>query len=248
MPKLSAFVLMFAEIMNACWSKVSVLAAPSAIIAVTFLAMTGAAQATATVQLYAYYEADLVGYIDSNNDDGVVDLPPGVTGDSIFDQASFHASISSGHQEDDYSATQTATITNSSDISYPGYLVYFLSVSAFNPGGPAIGVSVDDPSREFASFSSQVDVFGSLGDFHSCETSIAEPACGVMSPDSSYGYYYFSVPDPGQSYTLDGFIDTSYVLDVKPAPESSTLSMFGAILFCFFAYFGLGGFRTKAQR
>ncbi len=88
--------------------------------------------------------------------------------------------------------------TSSTDLSY---VVIDGSFSAFNPGGPSAGASVDDTATEYASFNSSVsDPSSMISDTHGCNTNFtvvdssgyAGPTngglgavCGVAGPDAS---------------------------------------------------------------
>jgi hypothetical protein len=83
-------------------------------------------------------------------------------------------------------------ITNLSDAQLDGELYFHSAFSAFNSGGPGIGIAIDDPLTQAASFSSSFDG-PFVGDWHSCSVGFlgysgnvfSPTACGVPSPDSS---------------------------------------------------------------
>jgi len=111
-------------------------------------------------------------------------------------------------------------------------VLIFLIWSAFNPGGLEIGASVDDPTLEFASFSSRVAITvppnplaGPLEDFHACETSVGEPSCGVKAPDANEVEFPVLLA-AGSTVEVDYVIDVSGT--VRIIPEPGTVALFGA--------------------
>jgi hypothetical protein len=107
------------------------------------------------------------------------------------------------------------TLTNTTQETFPGDFVFYGGVSAFNPGGPEIGASVDDPSHEYALFSSKAELVNRLADEHSCDT---RNYPGY--PDYSDGGYYFS-PFACGVRSLD---ETEFELDLGPLGPGETLT------------------------
>lgn len=132
------------------------------------------------------------------------------------------------------SLSGSATFTNTADAPYTGGFGVDFSFSAFNPGGPEIGLSIDNPLQT-ASFSSTVT--GTVAyDMHSCSVP-AKPGdpgylspftCGVMTPDSDEGDYSIPSLPPGGSIELGWSI---LITDSFSAvPEPSGLAVLGSTL------------------
>lgn len=90
------------------------------------------------------------------------------------------------------SSTGALVVSNASSATINGFVMLNVWHSAFNPGGPGVGIGIDDASTQGARFQSRVSGPGSF-DSHSCsigmfgqDGAIYSPtACGVFSPDSS---------------------------------------------------------------
>ena len=108
--------------------------------------------------------------------------------------------------------------------------------SAFNPGGNPVGASVDNVAGEFARFASS-QLGEGIGDTQGCHTGILSgghlpiplpsASCGVPSPDSSQGEFFFVVPEGNVgelAYRLSVEVEASAV------PEPATLAILGAAL------------------
>jgi hypothetical protein len=93
-----------------------------------------------------------------------------------------------------YSASESGGIVvkNTSDHAIDGFVVLDVWYSAFNPGGPRIGLGIDNALTQAARFESRVAGHSVL-DSHSCAvgflgqqgTVYSSTTCGVSSPDSS---------------------------------------------------------------
>lgn len=104
-----------------------------------------------------------------------------------------------------YTVTSTGSvvITNTSDHAINGFASLSVWFSAFNPGGPSVGLGIDDPATQWASFSSSVSGSGSVSDGHGCSvgtrgasgTVFSPTTCGVSSPDSSQAPVYAELID-----------------------------------------------------
>ena len=125
------------------------------------------------------------------------------------------------------SKTSGLIITNTNDSELTGELTFDTGYSAFNPGGSTIGAQVDDPTTEYAAFSSSV--FGpGAADSHGCNTLtgphfMGPDACGVSSPDSSDEMFAVGPLAAGQSATETYNINIFAEVIV---PEPSTLALF----------------------
>jgi hypothetical protein len=90
--------------------------------------------------------------------------------------------------------------TNNTNGYLSGFIDVFTGFSAFNPGGPDVGISIDDATTQGARFSSGVRGPG-VGDFHDCSIGIygesgtvfTPTSCGVSSPDSSQSDFTFDL-------------------------------------------------------
>ena len=138
------------------------------------------------------------------------------TGNATVDFATSGVGISGratadngGYAIGTYSITFQHEFANTSENDY-AYLQLYVDFSAFNPGGPAVGASVDNSNFEFARFASSQS--GSrLFDSHSCDTRIVtyhtfDPppgtaSCGVQAPDSSTAEFVFLNLGAGESQT-----------------------------------------------
>lgn len=85
------------------------------------------------------------------------------------------------------------TLHNTTSHAFNGTFVFHTLFSAFNPGGPDVGASVDNAAKEYAAFFSVVSG-PSLFDLHGCDMQndpgldlalTARKTCGVMAPDWS---------------------------------------------------------------
>lgn len=145
------------------------------------------------------------------------------------------------------SLSGSATFTNTAATPYSGGYPIYAYFSPFNPGGPEIGLSIDNASQA-ARFSSTVS--GTIAfayGMQSCSVP-AKPGgpgfyfsaftCGVGTPDLSDGDY-FALPylAPGGSVELDWSI---LITDSFSAvPEPSGLAVLGSALLA------LGSLRSR---
>lgn len=88
--------------------------------------------------------------------------------------------------------------------------------SAFNPGGPNVGLAIDDPLTQIAHYSSRLTSDVLAGDYKHCglptpdaiesETegvNFSDKACGVVAPDDSDLLSGGGFLDPGASFTVN---------------------------------------------
>jgi hypothetical protein len=84
---------------------------------------------------------------------------------------------------------------NASVTSYGGSFVFTTKYSSFNPGGPDIGIRVDDPATEYAAFFTVVSGPGAF-DLHGCDLQHrggppggggGPGTCGVAAPGFNWG-------------------------------------------------------------
>jgi hypothetical protein len=136
----------------------------------------------------------------------------------------------SGHLSATFSGG--VVLTNTSNDDFTGYVSLSTDFSAFNPGGPGIGVSIDDALTEGARFRSSVSGEGVL-DIHSCSVGLygqsgavySPTACGVSSPDSSQSHAFFTITSlaPGESieapYSMS--IDCDFIIPPPEPPADS---------------------------
>jgi hypothetical protein len=146
-----------------------------------------------------------------------------------------------------YSSSASLVITNTGDTSSSGDLIFGVGWSAFNPGGPEVGLSIDN-AQQSASFSSESDGTsdGIGGDYHAC--SLPVPAsqvgpdgsnynfttlsCGVLAPDSDEAEFFVDLASlaPGDSVELDNTLSISDSFNI-PTPEPSGLAILGSAIF-----------------
>ncbi len=97
-------------------------------------------------------------------------------------------------------ASGGVVFSNTTDGYLSGFIIVSTANSSFNPGGPAVGISIDDAAMEGARFSSSVGGRG-VGDYHSCSigtygnsgTIFSPTSCGVSSPDASESSFGFDL-------------------------------------------------------
>lgn len=208
---------------------------------VTAAMLCGQAQATAFAAVEdAFWQVDLDFYFDGNTffdtlPDGVVfgcGGGPDPKGHCFVDAS--RAVTLPGVDSLDF--IWGFSLINTTDADIPGYFAFRTEFSAFNPGGPDIGASVDDPATQFASYFSEVSGPG-VFDIHGCDTDgggvdginalRTANSCGVVSPDFSEGSFDLgplpAFGDDEVSYEIR--IDVMAV--PKQVPESFSLSIFG---------------------
>jgi hypothetical protein len=129
-------------------------------------------------------------------------------------------------------------VTNTSEATIGGLLSFATTFSAFNPGGPNIGIDIDNATTQGASFSSSVLGPG-VKDSHSCSIGLAgysaqgvfsPTTCGVASPDFSIGNFSIDLASigPGQSEQIPYQIAISADF-IIPEPSSIALVMIGLL-------------------
>jgi hypothetical protein len=146
------------------------------------------------------------------------------SGMSCSDSVSLSATVTtSGHQE--VTSSGGVVVTNTTDHMLAGTLFLGTGFSAFNPGGPNVGIHIDDPVLEAASFHSSIGGRGT-GDSHSCSVGflgesgrVFSPTdCGVGSPDSSDLQYSVDLSTlvPQDSITFSYLIDIACDFIIPP--------------------------------
>ena len=159
----------------------------------SFFALVSPANATAFAGVqYAFWGVTFDSYY---NGVEFLPAPAGIEGLTSH-QNSLHLTITNNHAgliDRSAFATNTFTITNTTDETFPGILFFETGASAFTGGG----ASVTDPG-EWASFESYVFVADNNSDFHSCYVAFESgPAsCGVSSPDSNDNDWLLPVLGP----------------------------------------------------
>jgi hypothetical protein len=137
------------------------------------------------------------------------------------------------------SALSGLVVTNTTDQTFGNILFFLSDFSAFNPGGPGIGISIDDPVAQAASFSSSVSG-PSVGDSHGCSIGFngtsgfifSPTTCGVPAPDSSQGQLFIDLSGlgPGEneqfSYSINIAADFAFI----PEPASIVSLASGCVL------------------
>lgn len=137
-------------------------------------------------------------------------------------------------------------VTNTTNQAFAPSQPFLVQFSAFNPGGPAVGVSIDNPLTQAAGFTSSVSG-PQARDLHSCSVGFlgqsgqvfSPTTCGVINPDSSEGLVYLDVA-PGDSEKLAYSIDMAADFAV---PEASSVSILAIGLLAL----GAVGRRTRGR-
>jgi hypothetical protein len=144
-----------------------------------------------------------------------------------------------------YSATSTGhvVITNTSDHAISGGATLDVWFSAFNPGGPSIGIGIDDAATQSGYFSSSVALStASVLDSHGCGIGtggeygavFSPTTCGVGAPDSSETVTGASFIDllPGAEFIFTFALDITATFDLGedepagvPEPASVLLAL-----------------------
>lgn len=145
-------------------------------------------------------------------------------------------------------------ITNTTDGMIDAPLAFHTYFSAFNPGGPGIGISIDDPLTEGAQFRSSQSGKG-IGDSHSCSIglygasgSIYSPtSCGVFSPDSSETSFSENLASlaPGASLEIPYLlqIDADFIVSAGDPPNGVPEPASALVVLS-----GLGGLWLRRRR
>jgi hypothetical protein len=127
------------------------------------------------------------------------------------------------------SASGGVLVKNTSDHAIDGFVVLDVWYSAFNPGGPGIGLGIDDPLTQAARFESRVSG-DSAGDFHSCAvgfrgqqgTVYSPTTCGVSSPDSSLSPAFAELANflPGAEVIFTWGLNIAATFELGNAPAA----------------------------
>src|SRR5262249_33709365 len=121
-------------------------------------------------------------------------------------------------------------LTNTSTHAINGFVDLGVSFSAFNPGGPGVGIGIDDALTQAASFTSGVGGDGEVGDRHSCSVGFlgqsgagySPTTCGVNWPDSSFSHTGRELNDflPGMQMLFTWGASISATFDLGEAPPA----------------------------
>ncbi|MGE4063591.1 MAG: PEP-CTERM sorting domain-containing protein [Rhodospirillaceae bacterium] len=144
-------------------------------------------------------------------------------------------------------ATGGIALRNITDAPLTGSVSFLTTFSSFNPGGPALGIGIDDPAAQGARLTTSV--FGpGVGDAHGCSIGtfgvsglLTTPtACGVGSPDSSQSFAFIEFENlaPGAEVLMTYMIDISATFDLGededpagvPEPGAAALMLAAMVL------------------
>lgn len=128
-------------------------------------------------------------------------------------------------------ASGGVVITNTTDHVINDWLTLATDESAFNPGGPGVGIGIADALTQGARFRSSVSGMG-VGDSHSCAIGIfgnegtlfSPTTCGVGSPDSSPGSFSIELNgfDPGEQMFLPYSVSITAEFTMPPPANVPT--------------------------
>lgn len=150
-------------------------------------------------------------------------------------------------------STGSLVVTNTSDEAIDGFIGLDIMHSAFNPGGPATGLSIDNYLTQAARFRSSVTGPGT-GDTQTCSVGLrgysghitSPTSCGVAAPDWSYTNAGADLVNflPGAELVFTWVIEIAATFEVDgsarsdvPAPGSLALVLVG-----------LGGLALRKRR
>ena len=214
----------------------------SLLAAVSATAVCHSASATSFIDVSAFWAATLEG---DEVPTGIVITCDGNASNDCSNSLDVSHSVTRSLTET-FSSSASLVITNTGDTSSSGELIFDVGWSAFNPGGPDIGLSIDN-ARQSASFSSEsVGSSPEIGeDSHAC--SLPVPAsqvgpdgsnynfttlsCGVLGPDSDEAEFFVDLASlgPGDSVELDNTLTISDSFNI-PTPEPSGLAILGSAM------------------
>lgn len=189
-------------------------------------------------------------------------LPDGVSiscrGDSIGmgdGCANEIALIQAVTQPGTYALTSTGSlvVTNTSDEAIDGFIGLDIMHSAFNPGGPATGIGIDNYLTQAARFRSSVTGPG-VGDTQSCSVGslgdsgyMTSPlSCGVAAPDWSYTNAGADLVNflPGAELVFTWVIEIAATFEFEDQPRSDVPAPGSLAL----VLVGLGGLALRKRR
>jgi hypothetical protein len=213
----------------------------SLLAAVSATAVCHTALATPFIDVSAFWAADLEG---DQVPTGIVITCDGNASNDCSNNLDVSHSVTRSLTET-FSSSASLVITNTGDTSSSGELIFDVGWSAFNPGGPDIGLSIDNAGQS-ASFSSE-STGSSPGigvDSHACSlpASLLGPdgsgynfttlSCGVLAPDSDEAEFFVDLASlaPGDSVELDNTLTISDSFNI-PTPEPSGLAILGSAIF-----------------
>ena len=236
----------------------------SLLAAVSATAFCHTALATPFIDVRSFWSAGLLGW-DSSFDGiitsaiptGIVITCDGYANNECENDLSVSHSVTHSLTEG-YASTASLVVTNAGDTSLSGDLVFDVSWSAFNPGGPGVGLSIDNAQQSASYSSTSSDSNDNLGyDFHSCSLPVLASqlgfggpgagfyyttlSCGVSAPDADEEYLFVDLSSlaPGDGAEYDNTLSISDSFNI-PTPEPSGLAILGS------AMFALAAFRSPA--
>jgi hypothetical protein len=150
-------------------------------------------------------------------------------------------------------STGSLVVTNTSDEAIDGFIGLDIMHSAFNPGGPATGISIDNYLTQAASFRSSVTGPG-VGGTQSCSVGfqgysgyITSPtSCGVSAPDWSFTNAGADLVNflPGAELVFTWVIELAATFEFEDEAQSEVPSPGSLAL----VLVGLGGLALRKRR
>lgn len=216
----------------------------SLIAAIAATAVCHSANATSFIDVSSFWAQTTVG-----------DIPAGVAitcdGDAYpiwYGSAGCSGDMSVGHNftsnvTETNSSSGSLLLTNIGGTPLSGDLLFDAGFSAFNPGGPEVGLGIDNAGKS-ASYSSILTGLGYVLDEHACSLpasylgydyaggyNFSTLTCGVVAPDSSDVLLDVDLgslaPGDTEEFTYSMSISDSFHLALEP----SGLALLGSAMF-----------------